>query len=187
MRRVVYRGGYIQFANLNYRGEHLEGYTGNWVVLRYNPRDITSILIYREDSGKDSFLSRAHATELETEMLSYAEAQAMSRRLRKAGKTISNDSIFTEVRELRYTECSRDRDIEDQQRRQKKRSSKGIEPSVSPSTSVPLQPIAVIDSAIEETPLISAVGLEDEAAPRIEVPDVRVYDYEAMKQEYELW
>ena len=179
-RRVVYRGGYIQFANLNYRGEHLEGYTGNWVVLRYNPRDITSILIYREEGGKDVFLSRAHATGLETETLSYAEAQAMSRRLRKAGKAISNQSIFTEVR-------SRDRDIEDQQRRKKQRSSKGIEPSVSPSTAVPTQPIAVVDSAIAETPLISAVEFEDEASPRIEVPDVRVYDYEALKQEFELW
>lgn len=76
-RRVVYRGGYIQFANLNYRGEHLEGYTGSWVVLRYNPRDITSILIYREDGGKDVFLSRAHATGLETEMLSYAERDSI--------------------------------------------------------------------------------------------------------------
>jgi len=84
-RRVVYRGGYIQFANLSYRGEYLEGYIGSWVVLRYNPRDITSILIYREEGGKDIFLSRAHASGLETESLSYAEAQAMSRRLRQAG------------------------------------------------------------------------------------------------------
>ncbi|BAZ70860.1 transposase-like Mu (plasmid) [Fischerella sp. NIES-4106] len=39
LRRVVYRGGYIQFANLTYKGEHLEGYTGTWVVVRYSPRD----------------------------------------------------------------------------------------------------------------------------------------------------
>jgi putative transposase len=99
-RRVVYRGGYIQFANLSYRGEYLEGYIGSWVVLRYNPRDITSILIYREEGGKDIFLSRAHASGLETESLSYAEAQAMSRRLRQVGRSLSNASILNEVREL---------------------------------------------------------------------------------------
>ncbi|MBD3886587.1 DDE-type integrase/transposase/recombinase [Phormidium tenue FACHB-886] len=96
-RRVVYRGGYIQFANLSYRGEHLEGYTGSWVVLRYNPRDITSILIYQEAGNKDRFLSRAHAVGLETEMLSLVEAQAMSRRLRQAGRNINNQSLLNEV------------------------------------------------------------------------------------------
>ena len=170
-RRVVYRGGYIQFANLNYRGEHLEGYTGSWVVLRYNPRDITSILIYREESSKDIFLSRAHATGLETEMLSYAEAQAMSRRLRQAGKTISNQSMFEEVR-------SRDRDIEDQQRRKTKRSTQSATPKKTSKVIAPISPESSPTAAIES---------EDEAPVAITVPDVRVYDYEALKQEFDLW
>ncbi|MBD1847764.1 transposase [Cyanobacteria bacterium FACHB-63] len=169
-RRVVYRGGYIQFANLNYRGEHLEGYTGSWVVLRYNPRDITSILIYREDGGKDIFLSRAHATGLETEMLSYAEAQAMSRRLRQAGKTISNQSMFNEVR-------SRDRDIEEQQRRKTKRS---VQSATSKETRPKITPLIATSST-------EAVESEVEEVPEIVVPDVRVIDYEAAKQEFELW
>ena len=46
-RRRVYRGGYIRFAGLVYRGELLAGYAGESVVLRYNPRDITILLIYR--------------------------------------------------------------------------------------------------------------------------------------------
>jgi len=69
---------------------------------------------YREAAGKDVFLSRAHASGLETEMLSYAEAQAMSRRLRKAGKSISNESMFNEVR-------LRDREVEEHQQRKRKR------------------------------------------------------------------
>lgn len=167
----MYRGGYIQFANLNYRGEHLEGYSGNWVVLRYNPRDITSILIYREENGKDQFLSRAHAIGLETETLSYAEAQAMSRRLRKAGKAISNQSMFNEVR-------SRDRDIEEQQRRKTKRS---------------VQSATFKETRQEITPPAMAIPVagEDESeandAPLIVVPDVRVIDYEAAKQEFGMW
>jgi putative transposase len=165
-RRVVYRGGYIQFANLNYRGEHLEGYSGSWVVLRYNPCDITSILIYREDGGKDIFLSRAHATGLETEMLSYAEVQAMSRRLRKAGKAISNQSMFNEVR-------SRDREIEEHQRRRAKRSAQSVTPK---ETSKGIKPASTAE-----------VESEVELPVAVAVPDVRVYDYEALKQEFELW
>jgi putative transposase len=171
-RRVVYRGGYIQFANLTYRGEHLEGHTGSWVVLRYNPRDITSILIYREEGGKDVFLSRAHATGLETEILSYAEAQAMSRRLRQAGKTISNQSIFNEVR-------SRDRDIEDQQRRKIKRLAQSVtlkdtSKGIAPPAEIASLPAGEVEPEVEE-------------APPIVVPDVRVIDYEAAKQEFEMW
>ena len=174
MRRVVYRGGYIQFANLNYRGEHLEGYTGRWVVLRYNPRDITSILIYREEGGKDIFLSRAHATGLETETLSYAEAQAMSRRLRKAGKTVSNQSIFTEVQ-------SRDQDIEEQQRRKSKRSRQEIKPTAPPES---IPPPSLPESI--PPPSLPEVELEVEDTREIKVPDVRVIDYEALKQEFEM-
>ncbi len=172
-RRVVYRGGYIQFANLHYRGEHLEGYTGSWVVLRYNPRDITSILIYREDGGKDVFLSRAHATGLETEMLSYAEAQAMSRRLREAGKTISNQSMFDEVR-------SRDQDIEEQQRRKSRRSRQEIAPVTPPESNAKR-------GASNSTSSVEEVESEAEAAPPIVVPDVRVIDYEAAKEESGVW
>ncbi len=73
-RRRVYRSGYVQFANLSYQGEHLAGYAGEAVVLRYNPRDITTVLVYQQQGSKDIFLTRAHAVGLETESLSLAEA-----------------------------------------------------------------------------------------------------------------
>ncbi|MCP6761973.1 MAG: Mu transposase C-terminal domain-containing protein [Fischerella sp. CENA71] len=63
-RRVVYRGGYIQFANLTYQGEHLAGYASEWMVIRYNPRDITTILIYQLQGSLEVFLTRAHAVGL---------------------------------------------------------------------------------------------------------------------------
>jgi putative transposase len=170
-RRVVYRGGYIQFANLTYRGEHLEGYTGSWVVVRYNPRDITSILIYREEGGKDMFLSRAHASGLETEMVSYAEAQAMSRRVREAGKAVSNQSMLNEVR-------LRDRDIEEHQRRRTKRSVQ---------SATPKETSKVVEPASLESASTAEVESEVEAPVAIVVPEVRVYDYEALKQEFDLW
>jgi putative transposase len=165
-RRVVYRGGYIQFANLSYRGEYLEGYIGSWVVLRYNPRDITSIMIYREEGGKDTFLSRAHASGLETESLSYAEAQAMSRRLRQEGRSLSNASILNEVR-------SRDQEVEEQRRQGRLRPRK--------------KPTGVVEPEVEPASTTVAIEVEEEENPAIEVPDVRVFDYDAMREEFELW
>lgn len=56
-RRSVYPCGYIQFANLTYVGEHLAGYAGESVVIRYNPGDITTVFIYQL---QDSFVSVSH-------------------------------------------------------------------------------------------------------------------------------
>lgn len=44
-RRSIYRGGYLQFENLTYRGEYMAGYAGESVVLRYDPKDITTVLL----------------------------------------------------------------------------------------------------------------------------------------------
>ena len=96
--RTVYRGGYLQFNNLTYLGEHLGGYAGEKVVIRYNPRDITTILVYEYKSGRDRFIARAHAQDLETEVLSVAEAKAISRRLRRNGRLVSNKMMLEEVR-----------------------------------------------------------------------------------------
>ncbi|MEL6165731.1 MAG: Mu transposase C-terminal domain-containing protein, partial [Cyanobacteria bacterium J06628_3] len=69
-RRQIQRGGYLQFENLMYRGELLAGYAGESVVLRYDPRDITTVLVYHQKGNKEEFLSRAFAQDLETEQLS---------------------------------------------------------------------------------------------------------------------
>ena len=95
--RTVYRGGYLQFQNVTYRGEHLSGYAGEKVVIRYHPRDITTLWVYQYMNGKDTFLTHAHAQDLETEVLSVAEAKAISRRLRRHGRLITNQALLTEV------------------------------------------------------------------------------------------
>ena len=96
-RRRVQRGGYLQFENLMYRGENLTGYAGDNVVLRFDPRDITMLLVYRKENNQEVFLTRAYAIDLETEKMSLEEAQASSRRIRQAGKTVSNHSILSEI------------------------------------------------------------------------------------------
>jgi putative transposase len=96
-RRMIQRGGYLQFENLMYRGENLASYAGETVSVRFDPNDITTLLIYQQGTNRDSFLTRAHAQNLETEQLSYEEARASSRRLRAAGKALSNEAIHQEV------------------------------------------------------------------------------------------
>jgi putative transposase len=98
-RRMVYRRGYIQFASLSYQGEHLAAYAGESVVIKYNPRDITTVLVYQIRNTREEFVARAHAQGWETESLSYREAQAISQRRRKAGKAVDNRTMLEEVRD----------------------------------------------------------------------------------------
>ena len=159
-RRRVYRGGYIRFANLLYKGEYLEGYVGQQVVLRYNPQDITSLYVYRNQGTRDIFLTRAHAQNLETERLSLPEAKAISRRLRQARQEITNESVLVEVR-------SRTQFIEDVLKKQRL-------PAESPP-SVPIQERDRNPDDQEE--------LEPPAQSR-PLPAIRVYDYDQLRQEH---
>ena len=97
--RSIYRDGYIRFENLIYKGENIAGYAGERVALRYDPSDITQVLVYRREEGKDVFLARAFAQDLETEILSLEEIKATNKKIRDQGKSISNHSILEEVKE----------------------------------------------------------------------------------------
>jgi len=170
--RTVYRSGYLQFASLTYQGEHLAGYAGERVILRYNPRDITTVYVYQLQDNKEVFLTRAHAMGWETETLSYREAQALSQRRREAGRTISARSMLEEVRD-------RDRRVKQVQRQQRQK------PDAVPKAvamSPPSLPPALTTPADESVPGVPEtepeVGVEREKKP---VPYVRVLDYEEMK------
>jgi putative transposase len=177
-RRRVYRSGYVQFANLSYQGEHLAGYAGEEVVLRYNPRDITTLLVYQQQGSKDIFLTRAHAVGLETESLSFAEAQAISRRVRAAGKLVTNQSVLTEVQD-------RDRSINQiHKQKPKKQNRTAPAPPLDEVQSEPLQHLRPCDPATTEPVLAATERSETEA---IEVPAVRVWDYEELKRNYGKW
>ncbi|TFI52246.1 transposase [Mastigocladus laminosus UU774] len=168
-RRVVYRGGYIQFANLTYKGEHLEGYTGTWVVLRYNPRDVTTILIYQIEGSKERFLTRAHAIGLETEALSLIEAQAMSRSLRQSGRLATNQSILKEVR-LRSQEV-----IEHIQGKRKRKSK-------TQTSNAQLEQKSSVVMSVPEAVIENSEDSECQAV--MVVPEVEVHDYEEWQQGY---
>ncbi len=169
-RRTVYRSGYIQFANLTYQGEHLAAYAGEFVILRYNPRDITTIYLYQQQDGKEVFLTRAHAQGWETETLSYAEAQALSQRRREAGNAISNRSLLEEVRD-------REKTVKKLRRQQQKASVLEVTP---PATAA----VLVLSPSTQATPIEDRPEAEPEINnPRKPVPYVRVYDLEQLQRE----
>lgn len=161
-RRQIQRGGYLQFENLMYRGEYLAGYAGESAVLRYDPRDITKILVYRTEGDKEVFLARAYAQDLETEELSYYEAKASSRKVREAGKAVSNRSILAEVRE-RETFSTPKKTKKERQKVEQAEVKKAKQP-------IPNEP--------EE--LVEVVSIDAEPEP--EMPEV--FDYEQMREDY---
>jgi len=159
--RSIYREGYIRFENLMYQGEHLAGYAGEQVVLRYDPRDITSVLVYQQQKEKEVFLARAYATGLETEQVSLEEVKASNKKIREKGKTISNHSILSEVRE-RDIFVSKKKTKKERQKEEQKQ----LHSVVPQSNPVEVEP----ELEIEDTP-----------APRRKP---RVLNYDQLQEDY---
>nr|WP_242050461.1 Mu transposase C-terminal domain-containing protein [Oculatella sp. FACHB-28] len=136
-RRRIQRGGYLQFENLMYRGEYLAGYAGETVAVRFDPNDITTLLVYRQENNQDVFLARAYAQGLETEQLSFEEAKASSRRLRAVGKTLSNEAIHQEVLERDALTSNKKNRKQRQKEEQKMARSQPDKPVEQPASSLP--------------------------------------------------
>jgi putative transposase len=183
-RRTVYRNGYIQFANLTYQGEHLATYAGETVIVRYDPRDITTVWIYQLQDGKEVFLTRAHAQGLETETLTYVEAKVIAQRRRKARFVIDNRSMLQEVRD-------RDAMIEKVQRQKKKHKTNVIGKLTSNARTQITTKSQSSEPKEEISTVVAEIVSEALIEPNVEqvklkkpVPYVRVYeDYEQLKRE----
>lgn len=166
IRRQVQRGGYIQFENVNYKGENLEGYAGETVSLRYDPRDITTVWIYQYDKAKggDVFLTRAHAQGLESEQLTLEDAKASAKRLREKSKAVNNHSILQEVieRDAATKKTQKQRKKEEQAYRER-------------------EPLATQEKNLTLPEDEAAIG----ANTALEVAtDVEVWDLEQMQEDY---
>ena len=125
-------------------------------------QDITAVFVYAIEKDREVFLARAYATDLETEQLSLEEAKASSRKLREAGKTLSNRSILEELR---------DRDTFLTQKKTKKERQKVEQAEVQGAKqSLPVE--------LKEE--IEATSIPNQAEP--EMPEV--FDYEQMREDY---
>ena len=172
IRRTVQRGGYIQFENVMYKGENLAGYAGETVSIRYDPRDITTIWIYRQEQNKEMFLTRAHAQDLETEQLSFDDAKASAKRVRTAGKQITNQTILYDV-----VDRAIDKERSKPSRKQRQQDEQAYKkPLVVTKDTQESRESLEVDTTLNS----DDVAVVEKAA----VDDMEVWDYEQMRDDY---
>ncbi|XGV97331.1 MAG: Mu transposase C-terminal domain-containing protein [Leptolyngbya sp. BL-A-14] len=169
-RRSIYRGGYVQFENLTYQSDDLAPFAGETVVLRYEPRDITTVLVYCRETvpdaqgavtlAKEVFLAPAHAQDLETEQLSWEEAKNISRSIREAGKAVDNQSLLDEMR---------DREAFLDQKKKSRRDRQKEEQATLPRSPKRVEPVE--PDAIQSSSVLSP---EQE----LEIPRFEIWDFD---------
>ena len=93
----VMQDGNVRFENLIYKGQCLRGWEGQFVVLRYDPRNIIKLIAYtKEQKRKPSqYLGVVQARD-ETNPLSLWELKRRNKKLRNEGKKLDNSSILSE-------------------------------------------------------------------------------------------
>lgn len=79
----IQQGGQLRFEGQTYRDAYLASHIGQQVFLRYNPSNITSVLVYQEQGYEEHFLARACIQNFHEESLSLADAKAILRRRQK--------------------------------------------------------------------------------------------------------
>lgn len=94
--RKVQRGGHISFEDVVYKGDHLAGYAGQQMALRYDPDNLGVIYIYRIQNNKEEFLSRGFPVLDGFEGRSLKEWQAIKKAMRQSNivSTSANISKF---------------------------------------------------------------------------------------------
>lgn len=170
-RRTIYRGGSIQFENLVYQNDDLAAHAGNKVVIRYDPRDITTVLVYEQETVQNAqglpllkreiFLATAKAQDLETEQLSQEDAKAISDNIRQLGKAVDNHSILDEMR---------DREAFLNQKKKSRRDRQKEEQAMLPRS----QKAAKL---IKAQPAQTAPEIA-QAEPELEIPKFEIWDFD---------
>jgi putative transposase len=193
IRRTVQRGGNVQFENVMYQGEYLAGYAGKTVSIRYDPRDITTIWIYHQEQNKEKFLTRAHAHDLETEQLSVDEAKASAKRVRSAGKSITNKAILYDVidrsidREATIKPSRKQRQENEQAYKKSATVTKTIEEIQTDNLKIEaaeLPAIAVREASQREGSSATNEQASDPVVSSSSIDDMEVWDYEKMRDDY---
>ncbi|MEH1898421.1 MAG: Mu transposase C-terminal domain-containing protein [Nostoc sp.] len=100
--KVAYRNvekyGSANFGGLVYQGDSLVKYEGQKISLRYDQRNIVTLLAYTRplDGQPGEFIGIAKARDLEKERLSLGELNWIKKKLRVEAKEVDNSSILNE-------------------------------------------------------------------------------------------
>lgn len=99
-RRMVQKHGAIQFENLTYKSNLLKGRERDIVSVRFDPSDISTILVYEYlNDETQRFLDYAHAQGLEQENISLREWKAIATKLREEQKRITHGAVLDAMME----------------------------------------------------------------------------------------
>ncbi|MBW4482092.1 MAG: Mu transposase C-terminal domain-containing protein [Tildeniella torsiva UHER 1998/13D] len=175
-RRTIYRGGYLQFENLSYWGETLPAHAGENITLRYDPRDITHVLVYRHEPDREVYLGVAKAQDFEGETLSLDDAKAHSRQIRQDGLKVSNDSMLDELRD-------REAFIEQKKKTRKdKQKEEQAELRPAPKLIIPLEEDEGLENAQSLPESAVKFGTEKSELGNIEenldIPEFEIWDFD---------
>ncbi|MBD2301188.1 Mu transposase C-terminal domain-containing protein [Nostoc sp. FACHB-190] len=118
--RNVEKYGSVNFLGWVYQGDCLLKYEAKQVSLRYDKRNITTVLAYtRPINGEPGeFIGVIHARDCEQERMSLGELNYIKKKLRNAGKEVDNSSILNE-RLSRFEDVEQTRKDRRRQRRKK--------------------------------------------------------------------
>ncbi len=96
--RKVQKYGTIQFENLIYQGDCLTDFIGKEISLRYDPRNIVTLLAYTaaKKGETSAFIGIIKARYFEQEQMTFDELKWIVQKLRKQSKDTDNISILNE-------------------------------------------------------------------------------------------
>ena len=143
---------------MTYRGEALVEHAGESIVVRYDPRDITQLLVYRHEPDREVYLGVAQAQDFEGEVLALDDAKAHSRSIREDGRAVSNDAMLDEMRD-------REACIEQKKKSRKDRQKEEQEELRSTPPSV-IEPTSSDEVEVEES------------ESDLEIPEYEIWDFD---------
>lgn len=96
--RKVQKRGTVLFECLVYQGDWLEDHQGQYVLLRYDPRNIATLMVYSLETEREPshFLGTVKARDHDSDHLVLADWKETKKRFREAGEAIDQSSILAE-------------------------------------------------------------------------------------------
>ncbi len=118
--RKVEEYGSVNFLGWVYQGDCLLDYEGKQVSLRYDKRNITTVLAYTRpiNSEPGEFVGVIQARDCKRERMSLAELNRTKKKLRDEGKEVDNSSILNERLSI-FEDVEQNRKDRRRQRRKK--------------------------------------------------------------------
>lgn len=175
--RKVQKRGTVLFECLAYQSDWLEEYQGQYIVLRYDPRNVASLLVFSLETEREpsKFLGTVKARDYEGEYLVLADLKETKKRYREEGKAIDQTSILKERRSLNQFSQRKIKTLKQHRKEEKKRINRisnppniiDLVPRIEASTErVPQKAVSPVENSEQQT-VASIQGQQTETTSNI--------------------